>query len=109
MSYMRGDNYIWSDGQRLHIWVSDGYDGWDEAIWATDESEKRHEDRVNASGVGILEEVMDEFVMMQLAQMIEEGLAEDAIARAVARGGGNLGCDALAKSKEKLREALNQV
>jgi hypothetical protein len=34
---MRGDYYLWSDGAEvLHIWVADGYDGWDEAIWATD-------------------------------------------------------------------------
>jgi hypothetical protein len=109
MSYIRGDNYIWSDGERLHIWVADGYDGWDEAIWAIDESEKRHEDRLKASGVGILERVMDEFIVMRLAQMIEEGLAEAAIDRAVARGGGNFGCEVLAKNKEKLKEALNQV
>ena len=109
MSYMRGDNYIWSDGERLHIWVADGYDGWDEAIWAIDEREKRHEDRANASGVSIPEEVMDEFVVMRLAQMIKEGLVDDAIDRAVARGAGNFGCEALVKNKEKLREALNQV
>ncbi len=109
MSYMRGDNYIWSDGERLHIWVADGYDGWDEAIWAIDESEKRHENRMNAGGVGILEQVMDEFVVMRLAQMIEKGLVEDAIERAVARGGGNFGCEALAKNRAVLVAALRQI
>src|SRR5215210_4356925 len=102
MSYLRGDNYIWSDGERLHVWVADGYDGWDQAVWAADDSEKRREDRVNASGVGILEGVMDEFVMMRLAQMLQDGLVKDAIDRAVARGGGNFGCEALAKNREAL-------
>jgi hypothetical protein len=106
---MRGDNYIWSDGERLHIWIADGYDGWDQAIWAADESEKRREDRVNASGVSIFERVMDEFVMMRLAQMIEDGLVEDAIDRAVARSGGNFGCEALAKNGETLKAALGQI
>jgi hypothetical protein len=108
MSYIRGDNYIWSDGERLHIWVADGYDGWDEAVWSDDRnvSDKA---RPRASGVGIAEEVMDEFVMMRLAQMIEAGLVGDAIDRAVARGGGNFGCEALAKSGEKLKLALGQI
>ena|SRR5207302_7815616 len=109
MSYMRGDNYIWSDGGRLHIWVADGYDGWDEALWAIDASEKRQEDRVNASGVGILEEVMDEFVMMRLAQMLEEGLVDGAIARAVARSSGNFGCEALVKKREQLQAVLRRT
>jgi hypothetical protein len=107
---MRGDYYIWSGGGgRLHIWVADGYDGWDEAGWVTDESEERHPDRANASGVGIPEEVMDEFVVMRLAQMIAKGLVEDAIDRAVARGGGNFGCVALAQNKELLKAALRQI
>ena len=55
MSYVRDDNYIWSDGERLHIWVVDGYDGWDQAVWAIDGSENRREGQVTASGVGILE------------------------------------------------------
>jgi hypothetical protein len=109
MSYMRGDNYIWSDGERLHIWVADGYDGWDAAIWAIDEREKRHEDRVNASGVGIPEEVMDEFVMMRLAQIVEEGLVDGVIARAVARSSGNFGCAALMKKSEQLKAVLRQI
>src|SRR5829696_6516363 len=109
MSYMRGDNYIWSDGELLHIWAADGYDGWDEAIWAIDDDEKRHENRVNASGVGILEGVMDEFVVMRLAQMIEKGLVEKAIDRAVARGGGNFGCEALARNRAVLEAALRQI
>ena len=109
MSYMRGDNYIWSDGERLHLWVADGYDGWDQAVWAIDENEERREGRVNASGVGIPEGVMDEFVVMRLAQLIEEGLVEEAIDRAVARGGGNFGCEALAKNREVLKETVGKI
>ena len=89
--------------------MADGYDGWDEAVWAINDSEKRHEDRVNASGVGILEGVMDEFVMMRLAQMLQDGLVKDAIDRAVARGGGNFGCEALAKNREALTAALEEI
>ena len=108
MSYMRGKNYLWSDGARLHIWVADGYDSWDEAIWAIDEEGKRHEDRSKASGVGISEEVMDEFVVMRLAEMVNENLAEEAINRAVAHGG-NFGGALLAKNAEKLKAAIRQI
>lgn len=31
MAYLRGDQYVWSDEERLHIWVADGYDGWGES------------------------------------------------------------------------------
>lgn len=110
MSYMRGDYYLWSDGEEvLHIWVADGYDGWDEAIWAVDEEEKRHEERTKASGVGIPEKVMDEFVVMRLAQMVEENLVEDAIDRAIEHCGGNFGCDALSQTAESLKAVFRQV
>jgi hypothetical protein len=104
MSYMRGDNYIWSDGERLHIWIVDGYDGWDETVWA-DHGERGDGEHPRASGVGIAKGVMDEFVMMRLAQMIEDGLVEDAIDRAVVRGSGNFGCEGLAKNIEVLKGA----
>ena len=110
MSYMRGDYYLWSDGAEvLHIWVADGYDGWDEAMWATNEGGKRYEDRAKASGVGIPEKVMDEFVVMRLAQMVKEDLFEDAIDRAIENYGGNFGCAALSQAAEGLKAALRQV
>jgi len=110
MSYMRGDYYLWSDGEEvLHIWAADGYDGWDEAIWAIDEEGKRQEDREKASGIGIPEKVMDEFVVMRLAQMVEENLVEDAIDRAIEHCGGNFGCTALSQAAEGLKAALRQV
>jgi hypothetical protein len=109
MSYIRGDTYIWSDGARLHIWVADGYDGWDDAVWAMEASAKRRPDRVNASGVGIPEEVMDEFVMMRVAQIMDEGLIEGAIERAIVRSRGNVGCDALVKHSERLKTIFRQI
>lgn len=106
MAYMRGNYYLWSDGDNLHIWVADGYDGWDEAIWAVDDDGERRADRVNASGVSIPEKVMDAFVMMRLAQMIDAGLVDEAIDCAVGEYGGNWGSTVLAKNAEKLKAAL---
>ena len=110
MSYMRGDYYLWSDGKEvLHIWVADGYDGWDEAIWAADEGGKRHEERAKASGVGIPEKVMDEFVVMRLAQMVEENLVEDAIDRAIENYGGNFGMHLSGCRKSKNRVTASRI
>ena len=110
MSYMRGDYYLWNDGADvLHIWAADGYDGWDEAIWAIDEEGTRHKGRLNASGVGIPERKMDEFVMMRLSEMIEDGLVEEAIDRALESYSGNFGCEALSQTAESLKAALRQV
>lgn len=108
MSYMRGEHYVWSDGDRLHVWVADGYDGWDDSVWLVGGG-KPGEGRSQASGVGISETVMDEFIMMRLAQMIQEDLVEDAMDRAVIRGGSNFGCAALAKNIEVLKVALRKI
>lgn len=109
MSYMRGDYYLWSDGDNLHIWVAEGYDGWDEAVWALDDDGEISADRVNASGVSIPKKVMDAFVMMRLAQMIDEGLVSEAIERAAGEYGGNFGSTMLAKNAQKLKAALAKI
>ncbi len=109
MAYMRGDYYLWSDGDNLHIWVADGYDSWDEAIWAVDDDGKRNADRLNASGVSIPERVMDAFVMMRLAQMIDEGLVGEAIDRVIGEYGGSGGSSLLAKNTQKLKAALSEI
>lgn len=106
MSYMRGDNYLWTDGgDILHIWLANGYDGWDEIERAADKRERG----LRPSGVGIPEKVLDELVMMRLAQIIEEGIIDESIDRAIANHGGNFGCHPLAYNSEKLKEALRQV
>jgi hypothetical protein len=52
---------------------------------------------------------MDAFVMMRLAQMIDEGLVGEAIDRAVGECGGNFGSTMLAKNAKKLKTALAQI
>lgn len=106
MSYMRGDNYLWADGRGiLHIWLANGYDGWDEIEWAADKRERG----LRPSGIGIPEKTLDELVMMRLAQIIEEGMVDESIDRAIANHGGNFGCYPLAQNGEKLKEALSQI
>ena len=109
MAYMRGNYYLWSDGDNLHIWMADGYDSWDEAGWALEKDDKRSADRLNALGVSIPEKVMDAFVMMRFAQMIDEGIVDKAIDRAVGEYGGNIGSMILTKNAEKLKAALARI
>lgn len=109
MAYMRGDVYVWHDGDNVHLWAANGNDGWTEAVWACDEDGNRAPDRLNASGVGIPETVLDEQVMMRLAEMIEEQSVDDVVARALAKHGGNFGCAALTRYATQLQSCLQQI
>lgn len=108
MSYMRGDYYIWHDGENLHLWVAEGKDGWDQSVWyqgvtcKDPREEEEHDLDVKASGVMIPESVLDEFVVMRLAEMIQEGKAQEVVKRAVSRWNGNGGCLALNRYAEQL-------
>lgn len=103
MSYMRGDIYIWADGTSVHFWARDGYDAWDEAGWhdSTQAAE--------ASGVALSQEVADEYVVMRMAEMLDEGCVGAAIEQALAKYSGNGGCRALAEHDGILREAAAKV
>ena len=113
MAYMRGDNYLWSDGNRLHVWVADGYDGWDEAGWhRVDDGDEYPVDPAHleagtntASGVSISQETVDEYVMMRLAELISKGLDEDAMTRAVAKWAR----EPLKSYADKIRAALESI
>ncbi len=110
MAYLRGECYIWNDESGFHFWAKDGYDSWDIAAWATDETgENRAEGYENASGVSIHEDVMDAFVMMRLAQLIDAGKIEDVIDRASHELGGNVGSQMLKRNATKLKAVLSQI
>jgi len=108
MSYMRGSVYIWADDERVHFWVADGDDGWEGSVWALGQESNAPptaEPVARPSGVGLEQQLADAYVMMRLGQLIEEGLVETALARALAEKG-NFGCVALEKRSEALRVAL---
>lgn len=110
MSYMRGTCYIWGDDHHVHVWVEDGYDGWDESSWAdgrSKPSDSAQDER--ASGVGVPHAAMDAFVVMRLAELVAEQRAGTVIEAAVAQFGGNGGCLALQKLATALVRALEPV
>jgi hypothetical protein len=108
MSYMRGDTYIWHDGENLHLWSADGTDGWDQSVWYTGVTGKEPRDdrqgyvEVKASGVMLPESVLDEFVLMRLAEMLQQRKAREAVNRAISKLSGNGGCLALNMYAEQL-------
>jgi hypothetical protein len=94
---MRGANYLWSDGEYVHIWSADGYDGWDESGWAAHlaNQEPTGESRPRPSGVSLALETADEFAAMHFAQTIEDRRLCQAILRTLEKHSGNGGCLAL--------------
>ncbi|MFN0279103.1 MAG: hypothetical protein ACKVRN_10935 [Pyrinomonadaceae bacterium] len=106
MSYLRGDTYIWNSGERFHVWVTDGYDSWAESVWA---EHCKDSGDIRPSGVAVSINKMDEFVLMRLAEMLDEHSIDSAIDRALANGKGNGGCEALVKNAEALKSALKQL
>ena len=117
MAYMRGDYYLWADEKNLHHWAYDGYDCWDEAGWHLVEDGEEEivkpthlrGGKNTASGVSIPQDVMDEYVMMRLAQMLQEDKVNAAIDRALDPDGRgvNIGCLMLASNAGMLKQALS--
>lgn len=108
MSYMRGRHYLWRDDERLHLWAADGYDGWDDSIWASGSGNSKGCGEHRASGVAIPTDVIDELVVMRLAEVISEGTVAPAIERACAKHTGNGGCEVLATNAEGLVAVLTK-
>jgi hypothetical protein len=69
MSYFRGDPYIWSDRERLHLWTAAADDTLDHDAYA--------------AGVEIPEATMDQFAVMRFAELLELGIAGKTIAEAL--------------------------
>jgi len=111
MSYMRGNYYLWSDGDNMHIWVADGYDGWDESGWNTGPNDQQRDFGLGAeskpSGIKIPEKVLNEFVMMRLAEILHEGAVDETIDRTIKHR--NFGGTILKKNAEKLKRILSQI
>jgi hypothetical protein len=107
MFYMRGRHYLWRD-ERLHLWAADGYDGWDDSIWARGAGNDKTCDEHRASGVAIATDVIDELAVMRLAEPILEGTVARAIERACAKHKGNAGREVLVTNAEGLVVVLTK-
>jgi hypothetical protein len=99
MAYMRGEDYIWSDGEQLHVWSESGMDHWPSI----------YEGKRGASGVQIPEPLADEFAVMRFAELVRIGQASEAMDRALAKWQGNDGCAALEEFAERLKRAVREL
>jgi len=89
MSYLRGDHYVWSDGDCLHLWSAAPY------VPANDQY---------AAGVEMPEALMDRFAVMRFAELVREGRADAAIADALEVT--NFGGDALRARADDIRRLV---
>ena len=85
MAYFRGSTYIWSDGERLHIWLEEGREDLSEF--------ERYSDNPNAVGLQLPESVTDQLAVMRFAELLKLGVLEDVIDQSI--GGANFGSRAL--------------
>ena len=56
MAYFRGPLYVWADHSHVHFWNADGFDSWDESVWAQeyhDQTPMSQRTSAVASGVQI--------------------------------------------------------
>lgn len=90
MSYFRGDPYIWSDGERLHLWTT-----------AADDT-LNHD--AYAAGVEIPEATMDQFAVMRFAELLEMSTAGKTIAEALENT--NFGGDCLRRHAATLQALI---
>lgn len=114
MSYLRGDYYFWADGLRMHFWAVDGEDYWADSGWAEMATARHAEAGGDAaapgpSGVGLPHEVVDDFVMLRLAELVQEGQVAAVAARALDRAGGNFGATALGELGPAIVAALGGI
>jgi hypothetical protein len=109
MAYIRGADYIWHDDERVHVWVADGLDNWQDSGWIEDiksQSPQRAAD-TGPSGVALSQDVADLYVVMRFAQLLKQRRVREMIERAVNEYGGNGGCLALKELAPNLLHSLD--
>ena len=111
MSYIRGPNYIWRDDERVHIWVADGHDEWQESGWAEEFQRQVPQPQPEygaPSGVGLRQDVADLYVVMRFAELVQEKRAGEIIEHAVKTYAGNGGCLALVQLAPVLLRSVDE-
>src|SRR5690349_11866282 len=86
MSYMRGKYYLWTGSDGVHLWAFDGEDGWKHSGWAESVKHWKPKRGQKPSGVCIPEEILDEFVVMRFAELIDERKVLKTIRRGLKNG-----------------------
>ena len=101
MAYIRGADYIWHNGDRVHFWAADGLDNRQESGWIEDVQSKTTEggdEEVGPSGVALNQAVTDLYVVMRFAELLQQRRVREIAERAVSEYGGCVALRALAQS-----------
>lgn len=109
MSYLRGKHYIWSGTDDVHLWAADGEDSWKDSVWATGVKKWKLKRGQKPSGVCFPEAVLDEFVVMRLAELIDERKLATTINRVLKNGPGNFGASSLRTHGKELLRRLKAI
>src|SRR5205814_5935497 len=91
MSYMRGKYYLWTGSDGVHLWAFDGEDGWKDCGWAESVKQWKPKRGEKPSGVRIPEPILDEYVVMRFAELVDECKVTVTIRRASKKWTGNGG------------------
>ncbi|MEY2427652.1 MAG: hypothetical protein QOJ40_537 [Verrucomicrobiota bacterium] len=95
MSYMRGKYYLWTGSDGVHLWAFDGEDGWKDCGWAESVKSWKPKRGQKPSGVCIPEPVLDEYVAMRFAELVDGRKVTATIRRASKNWRGNAGAISL--------------
>ena len=106
MSYIRGSNYIFADNEdRLHIWVADGEDNWEISGWGKNPNTNEWREEFSApSGVSIPQSIIDQYVIMRFAEILEASKLSVMIDSTLKECGDNFNCTSLIKYHEQLKK-----
>ena len=96
MAYLRGDYYIWGDGEDIHVCISKGAAG-----GGTAGPEYEYD------SVHLPYEVLDEYVVMRFAELLYKGDVESAIERALQHG--NFGAAILRENAKEIEHAVKSI
>src|SRR5256885_1220549 len=72
VSYMRGKYYLWTGSDGVHLWAFDGEDGWKNSGWGLSVKDWKTKRGQKPGGVRIPEPVLDEYVVMRFAELLDE-------------------------------------
>ena len=109
MSYLRGKHYVWSGADGVHLWAADGEDSWKDSGWATGVKKWKLKRGEKPSGVCLPESVLDEFVVMRFAQLLDEKKLGSTIRRVTKGKLGNFGEVSLRHHAKELLRRLRTL
>jgi hypothetical protein len=109
MSYMRGKYYLWKGGDGVHLWAYDGEDHWKDSGWAEGLKPSKAKRGRKPSGVCIPRDVLDEFVVMRFAELIDERKVRRTIRNALKKWRGNGGAVSVTRHGKQIIGALRSI